>query len=59
MIQIDMDMPSKCEDCPMELRDEYELSHECVLLYKGYTNKVRTFGRLAECPLKGANDEVR
>lgn len=47
-----MDMPKCCADCEFELMDEYELLHECVLLYKGYTNHVRTFDRMQNCPLR-------
>ena len=58
MIQIDMDMPKCCSECPLEICDDFDLSPECVLIYKGYTKYVRADGRLAECPLKGADDEV-
>lgn len=57
MIQIDMDMPKCCSECPLEICDDFDLSHECVLIYKGYTKYVRAGGRLAECPLKGAYDD--
>jgi len=45
-----MEMPVRCSGCDMEINYEY-LYHECVLLYKGYTNDIRYFGRLKNCPL--------
>lgn len=43
MIQIDMEMPRDCEECP--LNDEYA---ECALLSKF----VAKWGRLPDCPLR-------
>lgn len=43
MIQIDMEMPRDCEECP--LNDEYA---ECALLGKF----VAKWGRLPDCPLR-------
>lgn len=55
MVKIDIPMPSCCEECPLEQSDDYGV--ECILLYKGYTEKVREYGKLERCPLKGADDE--
>ena len=52
MVQIDMDMPTRCFDCMIEQADDYTMSYECPLVYKGYTGKIRMTGRLAECPLR-------
>ena len=38
-------------DCDFELHDDYELTNECPLVYKGYTNEVRAFKRLEKCPI--------
>ena len=53
MVQIDMDMPKRCFDCLIEdYADDYIMRYECSLIYKGYTDKIRMEGRLAECPLR-------
>lgn len=46
-----MEMPRNCMACDFEQVDEYELSTECSLIYKGHTYKCRTEGRLPDCPL--------
>lgn len=46
-----MAMPRNCMACDFEQVDEYELSTECSLIYKGHTYKCRTEGRLPGCPL--------
>ena len=43
--------------CDFEQVDEYELSTECSLIYKGHTYKCRTEGRLPDCPLLEVPDE--
>lgn len=48
MIQIDMPMPSDCQECP--LNDEYA---ECALLGV-FTPK---YGRLPDCPLREVEGE--
>ena len=55
MVQIDMDMPTKCFDCLIEQADDWTRDYECPLVYKGYTDKIRMDGRLAECPLREVN----
>lgn len=52
MVQLDMDMPTRCFDCLIEQADDYTMSYECPLVYKGYTGEIRMTGRLAECPLR-------
>lgn len=56
MVQLDMDMPKRCFDCMIEQADDYTMSYECPLVYKGYTGKIRMEGRLAECPLREVNN---
>ncbi len=56
MIQIDIEMPKCCSECDFETHDEYELTNECVLIYKGYTNSTRTHKRLNNCPLHEVTD---
>lgn len=54
MIQIDMDMPSNCVECRLADKDN---PSQCPIyaIDKGdYWDK-----RFVNCPLKGADDEVR
>lgn len=44
-----IDMPKICGECPMCIDDEYDLTHECCLKYKGYVDKKH---RPTWCPLK-------
>ena len=55
VVQIDMDMPTRCFECLIEQADDYTMSYECSLVYKGYTGEIRMTGRLAECPLREVN----
>lgn len=50
-----MDMPTRCFDCLIEEADDWMRDYKCPLVYKGYTDKVRMEGRLAECPLREVN----
>ena len=52
-----MEMPKRCSDCELEEHDEYELTHECRLIYKGYTNNFRMFERHKNCPLVALPDK--
>ncbi len=54
-----MEMPGKCECCPLE-RELFEwedggepwvCGHHCSLAYPGYTDKIRSTGRLDNCPI--------
>ena len=47
----DMEMPKCCRDCEIESGDEYDLCHICGLIYKGYTDDIRSKGRRDDCPL--------
>lgn len=46
-----VEMPKTCSGCDLERFDEYEMTHECPLIYNGLTNKVRIFDRRSDCPL--------
>ena len=50
-----MEMPERCEDCPIEQHDENrygdEFDHRCGLIYKGYTEEIRMICRHKDCPL--------
>ena len=50
-----MEMPTRCEDCPLENCDEDyygdEFNHRCSLIYKGYTHNNRYEKRRDDCPL--------
>ena len=50
-----MEMPTSCEDCPLENCDENyygdESNHRCSLIYKGYTSDNRYEKRRNDCPL--------
>ena len=49
------DMPQTCEECVLETEDEDfygdTIVNYCPCLYKGYTDKIRNYGRMNECPL--------
>lgn len=49
-----IDMPENCFDCPLCINDEYGLSLECCLQYKGYVDEK---GKPVWCPLKPAPEE--
>ena len=50
-----IEMPTSCEDCPLENCDENyygdESNHRCSLIYKGYTSDNRYEKRRNDCPL--------
>ena len=52
-----MKMPTSCEDCEIESGDEYDLCHICDLIYKGYTDDIRSKGRRDDCPLSEAPEQ--
>lgn len=51
-----VDMPERCDDCPVEAYNETfygdELNHWCPFEYKGYTDDVRGNRRADWCPIK-------
>lgn len=51
-----MDMQDFCYLCNIEHADETrygeEISHDCPLIYKGYTDEFRLFEKHPDCPLK-------
>lgn len=51
-----VDMPERCDDCPLEAYNETfygdELNHWCPFEYKGYTDDVRGNRRADWCPIK-------
>ena len=49
-----IDMPKNCYDCPLSVRDEYDLGFECCLQYKGYVDRN---GKPNWCPLKPAPEK--
>lgn len=49
-----IDMPENCFDCPLCINDEYGLSLECCLQYKGYVDKK---GKPNWCQLKKAPEK--
>lgn len=53
-----VEMPEKCEDCPIETCYENaygdEISHKCPLKYKGYTGEIRDGGKPDWCSIRSA-----
>ena len=51
-----VDMPERCDDCPVEAYNETfygdELNHWCPFEYKGYTDDVRGNRRADWCPIR-------
>lgn len=51
-----VDMPERCDDCPVEAYNETfygdELNHLCPFEYKGYTDDVRGNRRADWCPIQ-------
>ena len=69
MIQIDMEMPSKCSECKIEKCEamtygyDMELNHWCPFLgidyLDGKTEWNRNYGRHERCPLHEIQSEIR
>lgn len=55
MIQIDIDLPETCSDCPM--KEIHYKSYYCGLINDFVRGRDRYFERDSRCPLKEVSDD--
>lgn len=47
-----MNVPDKCEKCPIEKRQGEDIAHWCPIVYARYVDHIRDEGRPDWCPIR-------